>query len=162
MAQRRDSRGRFASSGAAGASRRRNARRIANSSGPDAGRAAETQSRAMAGAKRVKIQAQEKGDRKVLAQRTMAAQTYDAAVSRRSGLIATRKFGQRYPQSAKEYGQSKQVLRDMTAERLAKTAKVVKANPNSSYAKEAHALARMAAAVGGTHPNQRVRRRRKP
>lgn len=151
----RDAKGRFASSGASGAAARRNARRMAGISKPDAGKAFDIENRAFEGSRRVKAAAPERGSRSLVAQRTQAAQTYSSAVTRKAGALTTRKF-----ESASFKAKSKQINKEMTADRLAKAQKLAKANPNSSAAKEALQLARMAAAVGGSHPKQRIKRKR--
>jgi hypothetical protein len=55
---------------------------------------------------------------------------------------------------------AKQSARDMTAKQLAKSQKLAKQNPTSAKLKEGLQIARMAAAVGGSHPRQRVKRKR--
>lgn len=154
MAQRRDSRGRFASGGGGGAARR-NARRIASRSGAESGRAFEAQSRAMAGTRRVKSNGSGTDSRSTSAQRTQAASTYAAAVASRSMGIQYRRL-----ESPSFVKSAKQSARDMTAKQLAKSQKLAKQNPTSVKLKEGLQIARMAAAVGGSHPRQRVKRKR--
>ena len=137
----RDKNGRFAAKGAAGAAAKRNARRLAGASIGGPLKAMDLQDRAMAGSRRVRVSAPEKGDRKLTAQRTQAAQTYASAVARRGTSIQTRKFD-----TARNAQLSRQVNKDMTAKQLTKAQKVAAQNPNSSAAREGLALARMAAA----------------
>ena len=56
--------------------------------------------------------------------------------------------------------QSRQINREMTAKQLAKSRKTLQQNPDSPKAKEAYRLSLMAAAVGGSHPRQRIKRKR--
>ncbi len=151
----RDSRGRFASSGASGAASRRNRRRMANLTSSTGGQAMKLQDQAMAGSRNVKLSAPERGSRSVIAQRTQSATTYASAVSRRGMMLQTRTSSRPGNRAI-----AKDINREMTAKQLTKAQKVVAQNPNSSAAREGLALARMAAAVGGSHPKQRVRRRR--
>ena len=151
----RDSIGRFASKGASGAAAKRNVRRLANTSLDGPLKSMVLQDRAMAGSRRVRLSAPEKGDRKLTAQRTQSAITYASAVARRGTAIRTRRFD-----SPRNVQLSKQINREMTAKQLAKATKVARQNPTSAAAREGVALARMAAAVGGSHPKQRIRRSR--
>ncbi len=135
---------------------KRNARRVAASGGAKAGPVFDAQSRAAAGAKRVKINAPERGSRSLVAKRSTAAANYAGAVaSRRSAIGSIKADGKGF--NAKR----KAGLRQATAAQLSKATATAKANPNSSAAKEALALSRMAAAVGGSHPKQRIRVRRR-
>lgn len=109
----------------------------------------------MAGTRRIKSDKPGTDSRSTSAQRTQAASTYAAAVASKSMGIQYRRL-----ETPTWVGKAKQINRDMTAKQLAKSQQLAKQNPTSAKLKEGLQIARMAAAVGGSHPKQRIKRKR--